>query len=106
MLEGITWFRQSAMRWRGDGPVVYVDPWGVTDPAPADLILITHAHFDHFQPEEIERLRTATTKLVAPKDVAAELSGDVTAVAPGSLPRFEFKARRWVEIGAADGERA
>mgnify|MGYP000344959941 CR=1 FL=1 len=83
MLEGITWFRQSAMRWRGDGPVVYVDPWGVTDPAPADLILITHAHFDHFQPEEIERLRTATTKLVAPKDVAAELSGDVTAVAPG-----------------------
>jgi L-ascorbate metabolism protein UlaG (beta-lactamase superfamily) len=83
MLEGITWFRQSAMRWRGDGPVVYIDPWGVTDPAPADLILITHAHFDHFQPEEIERLRTATTKLVAPKDVAAELSGDVTAVAPG-----------------------
>jgi L-ascorbate metabolism protein UlaG (beta-lactamase superfamily) len=83
MLEGITWFRQSAMRWRGDGPVVYIDPWGVTDPAPADLILITHAHFDHFAPEEIERLRTATTKLVAPKDVAAELSGDVTAVAPG-----------------------
>jgi L-ascorbate metabolism protein UlaG (beta-lactamase superfamily) len=83
MLEGITWFRQSAMRWRGDGPVVYIDPWGITDPAPADLILITHAHFDHFQPEEIERLRTPSTKLVAPKDVAAELSGDVTAVAPG-----------------------
>lgn len=83
MLEGITWYRQSAMRWRGDGPVVYVDPWGVTDPEPADLILITHAHFDHFQPEEIERLRTPTTKIVAPRDVAAELSGDVTPVAPG-----------------------
>lgn len=83
MLEGITWFRQSAMRWRGDGPVVYVDPWGVTDPVPADLILITHAHFDHFQPEEIERLRGPSTKLVAPRDVARELSGDVTPVAPG-----------------------
>lgn len=83
MLEGITWFRQSAMRWRGNGPVVYVDPWGVTDPEPADLIFITHAHFDHFQPEEIERLRGPATKLVAPRDVARELSGDVTAVAPG-----------------------
>ena len=37
---------------------------------------------------------------------ALHLRVPVTAVAPGSLPRFEFKARRWVEIGAADGERA
>jgi L-ascorbate metabolism protein UlaG (beta-lactamase superfamily) len=83
MLEGLTWYRQSAFRWMGDGLVIYVDPWGVTDPVPADLILITHAHFDHFQPDEIERLRTPATKIVAPRDVAAELSGDVTAVAPG-----------------------
>ncbi len=83
MLEGLTWFRQAAFRWKGGGPVVYVDPWGVTDPEPADLILITHAHFDHFQPSEIERLRTPSTRIVAPKDVAAGLSGDITAVAPG-----------------------
>ncbi|MGH2652697.1 MAG: MBL fold metallo-hydrolase, partial [Actinomycetota bacterium] len=84
MLEGFTWFRQSAIRFRGDGLIVYIDPWGTTaDDEPADVILITHAHFDHFQPEEIERLRTAGTKLVAPHDVAKELSGDVTAVAPG-----------------------
>ncbi|MGE5459228.1 MAG: MBL fold metallo-hydrolase [Solirubrobacterales bacterium] len=83
MLEGIIWFRQAAFRWKGDGLVVYVDPWGVTEPEPADLILITHAHYDHYQPHEIDRLRTSGTKIVAPKDVAAELSGDVTAVAPG-----------------------
>lgn len=94
MLEGVTWFRQSAMRWRGSGPVVYVDPWGVTDPEPADLILITHAHFDHFQPEEIERLRGPSTKIAAPADVARELSGDVTPVAPGGsyeLGGFRFE---------------
>jgi L-ascorbate metabolism protein UlaG (beta-lactamase superfamily) len=83
VLEGITWFRQSAFRWQRDGFVVYVDPWGVTDDVPADVILITHAHFDHFQPTEIERLRGPSTKLVAPADVARELSGDMTAVAPG-----------------------
>jgi L-ascorbate metabolism protein UlaG (beta-lactamase superfamily) len=85
VLEDLTWFRQAAFRWEGEGPVVYIDPWGITDPAPADVILITHAHHDHFQPREIERLRTPTTKLVAPKDVADGLSGDVTPVAPGEV---------------------
>ena len=74
MLERITWFRQSALRWVDDERTVYIDPWGTPEDAPAaDLILITHAHLDHFQPEEIERLRGPGTKLVAPRDVADEL---------------------------------
>lgn len=84
MLERFTWFRQSAMRYAGDGLTVYIDPWGTgEDELPADLILITHAHFDHLQPDEIARLRTAGTKVLAPADVAKELPGDVTPVAPG-----------------------
>lgn len=82
MLERFTWFKQSAYRWDGDGLTLYIDPWEA-EGGPADLILITHAHGDHYQPEEIERLRKDSTKIVAPHDVARELSGDVTAVAPG-----------------------
>ena len=82
MLEGFTWFRQSAYRWEGDGLVVYIDPWEAEGP-PADLILITHAHQDHYRPDEIERLRKDGTSLVAPHDIARELSGDVTPVTPG-----------------------
>lgn len=84
MLERVTWFRQSALRWADEELTVYVDPWGTPeDAAPAELILITHAHDDHFQPEEIARLSGQGTKLVAPHDVAAKLTGDVTPVAPG-----------------------
>jgi L-ascorbate metabolism protein UlaG (beta-lactamase superfamily) len=84
VLERFTWFRQSAMRYAADGLTLYIDPWGTApDDAPADLILLTHAHFDHYQPHEIERLRKDDTKLVAPKDIAAELGGEVTSVAPG-----------------------
>src|SRR6266542_5712899 len=82
MLEGFTWFKQSGYRWEGDGRVVYIDPWEPEGP-PADLILITHAHADHFVPEDIERQRKYGTKLVAPRDIAGELRGDVTPVAPG-----------------------
>ncbi len=83
MLERFTWFRQSALRFAGDGLTVYIDPWGTTAEREADVIFITHAHSDHLQPDEIDRLRTTGTKLVAPHDVARELSGDVTPVAPG-----------------------
>ncbi len=82
MLERFTWFRQSAYRWDGDGITVYIDPWEAEGP-PADVIFLTHAHFDHYQPDEIARLRKDGTRIVAPADIAAELAGDVTAVAPG-----------------------
>src|SRR5438132_2251760 len=72
MLERFTWFRQSAYRWKGDGITIYIDPWGVSKgkDEPGDVIFITHAHFDHFQPDEIEKVRKPGTKLVAPRDVA------------------------------------
>ncbi len=83
MLDRFTWFRQSAYLWRGDGINLYIDPWGVTTDEPADAIFITHAHSDHFQPEEIEKIRKEGTKIVAPRDIARGLSGDVTPVRPG-----------------------
>lgn len=126
MLERFTWFKQAAFRWEGDGLTVYIDPWGIRDDdPPADVVFITHAHFDHFSQEDLERVRKEGTRFLAPHDVARELSGEVTPVAPGEslevggirvqvVPaynvveeRLEFhpKANRWVgyvlELGGA-----
>jgi len=84
MLESFTWYKQSAFRWKGERLVVYIDPWGLSgDLPPADLILITHAHGDHFEPQDIAKVKTSKTVQVAPADVAKELSGDVKPVRPG-----------------------
>jgi len=83
MLDRFTWFRQSAYLWRGDGINVYIDPWGVTGEPPADVVFLTHAHFDHYNDDLQKVVREGSTKIVAPHDVARELSGDVTPVAPG-----------------------
>ena len=49
------------------GTVIYVDPFGFTsEPHDADMIMITHIHFDHFSPEDIARVRTPFTKFVMP----------------------------------------
>jgi L-ascorbate metabolism protein UlaG (beta-lactamase superfamily) len=84
MLDRFTWYRQSAFRWTDAVRTIYIDPWGTVEDEPAaDVIFITHAHADHFQPDEIARLSRNGTKLVAPHDVASGLTGDVTPVAPG-----------------------
>lgn len=84
MLDDFTWYKQAAVRWTGP-LTVHIDPWGVPDGEPkADLVLITHAHFDHFSQEDLDRVLQDGTVVVAPEDVAAQISsGDVRGVKPG-----------------------
>ncbi len=50
-----------------EGKVIYVDPYGFeAEPHDADLILVTHTHFDHFSPEDIARVRKPHTAFVMP----------------------------------------
>jgi L-ascorbate metabolism protein UlaG (beta-lactamase superfamily) len=85
MLDAFTWYKQSTFRWKGEKLVVYIDSWGLTDDAlpPADLLLITHAHGDHYAPDDIARVKKSKTVVVAPADVAKELSGNIKPVKPG-----------------------
>lgn len=84
MLEAFTWYKQSAFRWKGERLVLYIDPWGLTGDLPqADLVLITHAHGDHYSKDDLAKIKANKTVFVAPADVAKELSGNVKPVKPG-----------------------
>ncbi len=84
MLDKFTWYKQSAYKWKGNGITVYIDPWGIPgNEEPADVIFITHAHADHFDPSDIQKIQQGKTQFVAPRDVAEKLKGNVKAVKPG-----------------------
>lgn len=47
--------------------VIYIDPVIVDEPEPADYILITHSHSDHFSISDIKRLLKKETVVICPK---------------------------------------
>jgi L-ascorbate metabolism protein UlaG (beta-lactamase superfamily) len=59
------------------GTIVWIDPWTEGDLAgpKADLILVTHEHFDHFDPKGIEKVSKAGTKIIGPGSLAEKIPG-------------------------------
>ena len=86
LLDAIDWLGHSGFRITVGRSVVYIDPYRVPEDAPqADLILITHGHYDHFSPQDVERLSRRDTWLVGPAAVAERVSGQVHRIAPGEM---------------------
>lgn len=62
---------------------VYIDPYQISDGPEADLILITHEHFDHCSPDDVAKVQHSGSVIVTEKDSATKLSGDVRIVKVG-----------------------
>lgn len=84
--QHIHWLGHSSFRIEDGATQVYVDPWKLSASTPkADVIFITHAHYDHFSKEDISKIHKEGTAYFAPKDVAYQINGTVIAVTPGEI---------------------
>lgn len=78
-------FQNIEIHWLGhsgfliktkEGKRIYIDPYNInlSSEEPADLILITHPHYDHCSLEDINKIVKKGTKIVGPADIQSKIA--------------------------------
>ncbi len=87
----ISWLGHDTFKI-SNGKSIIIDPYKLKGKHRADILLITHEHFDHLSKEDIERVIDANTSIVAPKqckDVLSKMNLKVTIVKPNEKLQIE-----------------
>lgn len=78
--------------------VIYVDPFKIDEEFhDADYIFCTHSHYDHFSPEDINKIKKDDTILIVVEELqtdALELGLEIMTVVPNEeyqIDNIEFK---------------
>jgi L-ascorbate metabolism protein UlaG (beta-lactamase superfamily) len=80
----IKWLAHAGFQIKTKGKTIYIDleKYGeFTDKA--DLILVTHSHTDHCDPDQIQKARKPETVIIAPSDCVSKIGGNVKTLKPG-----------------------
>ena len=90
MKENIKVFIQNSIKIDSSLGAIYIDTFKMNEaPHDAAYVLVTHDHYDHFSPEDIEKVANENTILVVPEKMKAKaekisgIVGKIVTVTPG-----------------------
>ena len=73
MLENITVLYHSCIKINKE-KVIYIDPFKIDkNYNDADIIFITHDHYDHYSEEDIDRVRKEDTVIIVPEELLTKV---------------------------------
>src|SRR2546425_11364501 len=89
----ISWLGHDSFVIR-NGKTVAIDPFKIKGRhGPADILLITHEHFDHCSPDDVRKMTSNKTVILATPACKAELAkaeiGEVRTIKPGDKLRLD-----------------
>lgn len=79
----IKWLGNSGFSINTSYKTIAIDPYQVKDCKLADIILITHPHYDHLSIDDIDKIKKPSTVFITEAKSEKKLSGDVRIVKPG-----------------------
>lgn len=80
--KNISWLGHDGFLYQNK-KTIYFDPFQISGGPAADLILISHDHFDHCSPDDVNKIQTKDTIIVTEADSAKKLSGKIEVIKPG-----------------------
>jgi L-ascorbate metabolism protein UlaG (beta-lactamase superfamily) len=82
----VKWLGHASFQIRTKDKIIYIDlkKYGkvIETSEKADLILVTHNHGDHCSPPKIKKFSKKDTVVVAPKNCASKIGGNVRSIKP------------------------
>ncbi|MCP3686245.1 MAG: metal-dependent hydrolase [bacterium] len=84
----IEWLGHACFKITGE-KLIYIDPYQIEENEKADIILVTHGHYDHCSVGDIQKLTKHDTVIIATADCLSKLPAervgakDVKIAAPG-----------------------
>lgn len=89
MLENVEVLYHSSIKIK-DNKIIYIDPFKITENYnDADLIFITHDHYDHYSEEDIDKVINNDSIIIAPEELLTKLlrkgikQSNIITVEPG-----------------------
>lgn len=89
LAESIQWFGQASIKIQYSGKTIYIDPFRIKLSDTADIIFITHPHFDHYSEEDIKKIATTDTVIFCPNELVESTKKLELAKVYGVAPGFE-----------------
>ncbi len=69
IMEHLFWIGHASFYLKTSHGNIFIDPFGIKSISDkADIVLITHAHFDHFSDADIKKVSSSNTLVIATKD--------------------------------------
>ena len=73
MLENVEVLYHSSIKIK-DNKIIYIDPFKIDkDYNDADIVFITHDHFDHYSEEDIDKVINENTTIIIPKELLTKI---------------------------------
>ena len=102
MIDNIRWLGHGSFMIQGP-QFIFIDPWRVVRSAfHADIILISHDHYDHCSTADIEKLRGPDTRIIGNESVAKKVPG-TTIIRPWQSMSFDRMSIKAIPAYAPDG---
>lgn len=79
----LRWLGHDSFQLTTETATIYIDPYQVTGGRQAEYICISHEHYDHFDPESIQKLRRTNTAFFGPESVTSQLDEMAITLLPG-----------------------
>jgi L-ascorbate metabolism protein UlaG (beta-lactamase superfamily) len=88
VFKKLSWLGHDGILYQNK-KTIYFDPFQIAGGPPADIILISHDHFDHCSPEDIKKIQTKDTVIVTEADSAKKLTGNIEILKPGEAKTIQ-----------------